>query len=206
MLKKLITGAAIMGTLMTAGRGHSADSIQELIRGQKTTTVDTKLMGKLAPKVGIFARNIATIDQEEKVKTFGVVDISYPIGKGVDVVGEAQLSPQSGFVPRVGLQYFKEEGDLSTYLASTVPLTKPFDSENVIALQYRPKLSDSLGLFTSLENVTNFGKEGHNFSAQKIRLGLETKGYQFGIAADLLETGKKPKVSSTIGAFVRKEF
>jgi hypothetical protein len=206
MLKKIITGAAILGALMFGGRANAASGSVEIMAGDKSTTLDLKVAGELVPRLGIFARNRTTVDYDKQVSTFGLIDLSYNLVEGLDVVAEAQFSPQAGFVPRLGLQYFHQFGDLSTYFLSTVSLSENPDSENVASLQYKPKITEEMKLYSSLEALTNIGGEGHNFSVQRLRLGLDASGFQFGVAGDFLEIGNEAQVSCNVGGFVSGEF
>jgi hypothetical protein len=50
-----------------------------------------------------------------------------------------------------------------------------------------------------------FDSEGNIKSYQWMHLGLEVKGIQFGLAANLDEYGLNPSVESNFGVFIRKE-
>jgi hypothetical protein len=73
-------------------------------------------------------------------------------------------------------------------------------------LKLTPAITQGLKLFTQLEAMTLAGTEGHRFSTQRARLGLDLKGYQLGAAADLTESGTGPEIGYNIGGFVQKEF
>jgi hypothetical protein len=50
-----------------------------------------------------------------------------------------------------------------------------------------------------------FNSSGNIKSYQWIRLGLDIKGFQFGLAGNLDEYGSKPSVEPSFGLFFRKE-
>ena len=50
-----------------------------------------------------------------------------------------------------------------------------------------------------------FDANAHIKSYQWIRLGLEARKFQFGLAANIDEMGPEPIVESNFGVFVRKE-
>lgn len=72
--------------------------------------------------------------------------------------------------------------------------------------RYAPPIGEHWKLFTGLELFTLFNKSGHTFSVQRIRLGLDFKGYQFGLASNLSEAGKKFSTDNNFGGFIRKSF
>jgi hypothetical protein len=56
-----------------------------------------------------------------------------------------------------------------------------------------------------LELFSAFGQEGHLSSVQRIRAGVDYKGYQFGPALDLRES-PFAETDINIGGFLRKQF
>lgn len=50
-----------------------------------------------------------------------------------------------------------------------------------------------------------FESEGNIKSYQWFRLGLEIKGLQFGLAANMDEYGPNPSIETNFGLFIRKE-
>jgi len=59
------------------------------------------------------------------------------------------------------------------------------------------------------ENITDVSRRGHDFSTQRIRLGVERNGWGAGAAADMTETGNSPKprdIGWNVGPFVSKKF
>lgn len=72
-------------------------------------------------------------------------------------------------------------------------------------LQYKPEINDRIKLYTRLQMLNLFDAGGNIKSYQWFRLGLEVKGTQFGLAADLDEYGPNPSVTGNFGVFIRKE-
>jgi hypothetical protein len=75
----------------------------------------------------------------------------------------------------------------------------------MMILQYKPEINDRIKLYTRLQMLNLFDSGGNIKSYQWMRLGLEVKGIQFGLAADLDEYGPHPSVESNFGLFLRKE-
>lgn len=74
-------------------------------------------------------------------------------------------------------------------------------------LFYQPKINETWKVFTQLTFEPLYGAEGHIYSYQQLRLGLEYKNLiQFGIGANWEQFGRSFALSQNYGLFVRKEF
>jgi len=205
-IKKMVAGVAIAASMMggmpsVANAGGSV----EVMAGDKSTTLDTKVMTKVAPRTNLFLRGRTSVDYQGEVGYFGLADLSVNLVDGLDAVAEAQFIPGVGVVPRLGLGYFKKVDDFSVYGLATAGLNgENVDAEFVANLRYAPQLTDDLNLVLNLENVTNVGEQGHNFSVQRLRTGLEHDNYEFGLAADLTEAGGE--VTPNVGGYAAIKF
>jgi hypothetical protein len=72
-------------------------------------------------------------------------------------------------------------------------------------VQFKHPLSDSTKLFTRLQFLNIFNAGGNIKSYQWVRLGLDIKNFQFGLAMNLDEYGPSPSVEGSLGIFFRKE-
>jgi hypothetical protein len=206
---------AVAGAVLAAGlmlgtpKAANADSI-ELMAGNKNTTMDLKASASIAERLGVFIRARPSVDYSGEISTFGLMDLSVGLGGGLDAVGEVQAAGGS-VVPRAGLQYFIRTGDFSLYALGTAGLDAAPCLEALVALRYAPMLRGSLRLLAAAEDVTDARPAGHIFSTQRIRLGLEWKGWGAGAAADLTETGNRPDYDEgsfgyNAGGFLSKTF
>ncbi|MBU0456685.1 MAG: hypothetical protein KKD75_00920 [Nanoarchaeota archaeon] len=189
-LKKMVAGVAI-ATSMVCGASNiaNASGSVEVMAGNENTTLDTKINASVAPRTNLFVRGRTSADYQGEVSYFGLADLSVNLVDGLDAVAEAQFIPGIGVVPRLGLQYFGKFGDFSVYGLATAGLSgENVDAEFLANLKYAPKLTDDLNLVLNLENVTNVGEQGHNFSVQRLRIGLGIDNYKFGVATDLTES------------------
>ncbi len=206
-LRKFATGAAIAATLALSPMAARAEGSLELMAGHQTTTLDTKISAEVAPKTGLFIRQMTTTDYEGEVSTFGLADVSYKVVGGLDVVGEVQAAPGMGIIPRVGAQYFGQLGDLTLYVLGTVKAGEKPDGEFVTAIGYSPKLAEGVSLLTSMENLTSVGESGHQFSVQRLRAGVTlAEKYQIGVGADLTEVGNEGTLDTNVGGFAGLKF
>jgi len=189
-----------------AGEASGAGGSVEVMGGQANTTLDVKLSGEVAPRTGIFVRNRTTVDYNNQVSPFTLADLTFNIAGGLDAVAEVQMAPGMGAVPRLGVQYFKAFGDFSVYGLATGKARENPNAEMIVLLRYMPRLSERIKGFAQVEALSDIGRTGHEYSTQRIRLGLDISGYRLGAAADLVETGNKAAMSYNMGGFVSKNF
>ena len=70
---------------------------------------------------------------------------------------------------------------------------------------YTTTINGDWKLYSSLELFSVFGEIGHLSSVQRIRIGLDKKGYQFGLAVNLNES-RFTEFDRNSGLFLRKQF
>ncbi len=205
MINKITTAAALAATLLFGVPEAKAD-YAELMAGHNSATLDLRVGVELAPKLNLFTINRITADYDNDVGYFGLADLSYNVVGGLDFVMETQAAPGMGVVERAGLQYFAKIDELSIFGIGTCSLQKNPTGEFALNIRYTPTLTDDVNLMFGLEDVTNVGEQGHNFSEQRLRAGVKVDKYEFGASVDLAETGNEADFSYNIGGFVRVSF
>ncbi len=198
-LKKLITGLTLLSSTASATPFVSA----ELTPMNEKSVLDFKFGGDISDNIGFFSRSIVGINYKKEISYFSLIDLVFPLRNGFDLLLEAQLiqGSEPEVVPRIGLQYFKElKEDVNLFALYTMALNGKLNGEFVFSGNYTPKLNNKLNYVLNLENVTNFGDQGHNFSVQRIRTGLKHGNIEFGPALNLSED---PAFSYNAGGFVR---
>jgi len=209
-LGKALAGSVLAAGLMLASpKPARADSI-ELMAGNKNATLDLKASADITNRLGVFIRARPSVDYAGNLSSFGLADLTINLSGGLDAIGEVQLFGGRA-VPRAGMQYFTKTGDFSLYTLATIGLDSRPYLESLAVLRCAPALYKTLRLLAQVENVTDVGASGHDFSTQRIRLGVEWKGWGAGAAADLTETGNSPKPRDgtfgwNAGGFVSKRF
>lgn len=209
-LDRMLAGAVLAaGLMLTSPKPAKADSI-ELVAGHKSTVMDIKAAADITPKLGVFVRARPSIDYHGTMSSFGLADLCIKLHGGLDAVAEVQTTGGKA-VPRAGGQYFFKSGPLGFFTAANIGMdAKPYiewDSE----LGLSPTIRENLNILTRIENLSDFDTKGNIFSTQRMRLGIEWKGWGAGAAVDLTELGHAPKASDgtfayNIGGFVSKRF
>ena len=125
--------------------------------------------------------------------------------KGLASVAEFQYDQDIGLVPRLGAEYYFERGNFNLFLLATAGI-KEGDIQIVTNLQYTPRIVDKKQIFGNLEAVTGLSKNGHDYSIQKIRLGLKMDSNILGIGLELNEDGNEGEISYNLGPFYLRKF
>jgi len=185
--------------------GYAANGALEMMSGDKSSTLETKLSVPLTKKSYLFIRNRNDSDHEGKASHFTLADAGYTLGSGIDAFCEAQFN-EGPMSYGTGLQYFKKSGDLSLVLVPSISLNKEKDLNYQVILKYNPSISKDLRLLTQLEVLSGFRKGERLYGIERARIGLEKKGYTLGIASDTNQTGSSNKTYSNIGGFIGIEF
>jgi hypothetical protein len=180
----------------------------ELMLGHKYGTVNLAFSRNFSQtsRLGFFHMNTIQVDYEDKNNNdFILQDQVYvETFKNLRIAGGVVYS-QGGFNTTLGLQYVYGGKKLFILCAPRVNIESDPSYDIMTIIQYKPQINDKLKLYTRLQMLNLFNSEGNMKSYQWFRLGLEVKGIQFGLAADLDENGPDPSVTSNLGVFIRKE-
>jgi hypothetical protein len=180
----------------------------ELMMGNKYGTVNLAFSRNFSPtsRLGFFHMNTVQFDYKDDNKnSFILQDLMYvETFKNLRVAGGVAYSP-GGFDPTVGLQYVISGKKLLFLFAPRVNIESDPSYDIMTILQYKPQINEKLKLYTRLQMLNLFNSDGNIKSYQWLRLGVEMKGIQFGLAADFDEYGPDPSVTGNYGVFIRKE-
>lgn len=180
----------------------------ELMMGNNYGTVNFSFNKNFSPtsRFGFSHLNTVQFDYKDKNKNSFILQnlIYVETIKNLRVAGGVAYS-LGGFNATAGLQYSYSGEKLIIRCTPRVNI-KSNPSYNVMTiLQYKPKINDHAKLFTRIQLLNIFDDGGNIKSYQWMRLGLEVKRIQFGLAANLDEIGPNPTVESNLGLFIRKE-
>lgn len=180
----------------------------ELMIGQRYGTVNLICDKHFSQnsRFGLFHMNTVQFDYKNKIyNSFILQDQLYvETLKNLRISGGVVYS-SGGFNTTAGLQYIYGGKKLFFLCAPRINIENEPSYDLMTILQYKPEINDRLKLYTRFELLHLFNSGGNIKSYQWIRLGLELKGIQIGLAADFDEYGPNPSTKSNFGIFVRKE-
>jgi hypothetical protein len=180
----------------------------ELMVGNKYGSVNlvfNKNFSQTSP-LGFFHMNSVQFDYKDADKnSFILQDLLYvETFKNLRVAGGVAYSI-GGFDPTAGFQYVYSGKKFLFLCAPRINIESDPSYDIMTILQYKPEINDRFKLFTRLQMLNLFNSGGNIRSYQWLRLGLEIKGIQFGLAANIDEYGAHSSVESNFGIFIRKE-
>jgi hypothetical protein len=180
----------------------------ELMMGNIYGTVNVSLNRSFSQKsrLGFFHMNTVQFDYKDELKnSFLLQDLLYvETFKNLRIAAGVAYS-KGGFNTTAGLQYVYSGKKLVFLCAPRVNIESDPSYDIMTIIQYKPSINDNVKLFTRVQMLNLFNSGGNIKSYQWMRLGLEVKGFQFGLAANLDEYGPDPSVESNFGLFLRKE-
>ena len=124
------------------------------------------------------------------------------LGVGGTVVGRIS---GTGAGVDVGVHFFKANKNWMVFALPAVQVSNDPLYSWFSIMRLTPSLSEKWRAYTSLELFSAFRSEGHLVSVQRIRLGVDRKGYQFGLGLNLRQFSRD-NTDSNPGVFVRKQF
>ncbi len=204
-MKKLITYATLGIALMFGKNADAAQGSLEVMAGESQATTDLIAYDSLGKQFGFIFRNRNTVDYESGNSSFSLVDLTYSLGKGIDLITESQFIDGNDVDQRFGAKYFNSHGDFSIFALGTFGFNKENNFEADVVFQYNPQIG-RIPLRSSLEILTNVGDDGNNFTHERVRLGVGKNDYSGGLALDCAQIGKEFDSSYVIGLYLKKDF
>ena len=195
----MTTAATVLGLYTANAYAGSA----EIMVGTESATLDTKIAAPIAGPVSFFCRNRMTVTYPDTVSNFGVMDITYKIGNGFDVIGELQFAGAA--TPWLGAQYAHtfEKANLNAYGLLVLQGTWPLSVQADVVLQWTPEVTKNIDGFLQVESTHYFGARGYDFGKTLTRVGVRKDEFAFGVAADI-STAENVDVNG--GIFAMEQF
>jgi hypothetical protein len=190
-----------IATLLIRGVAFSQIPV-EIFMGNEKSTIDLMFFKYFKNGKGgnsrflFFNRNRASVDyritSKEWLPQFGFTEaVSYnlPLLKGFAPVAVGQVF-NTGVYPKAGIQYYISKGSFTVFTwLITETLSRPTIDYYLLS-RFEPSLTDKLGLFVQAEFVNGFPTDPYkkNTFVQRIRIGLRSMAWQYGIGSDFTET------------------
>lgn len=160
-------------------------------------------------RMTLFSRTRARLtynDDENGINFFSGAYFNYTFksGLGGSIIGRIN---NFGSDADTGIHFYKQKKAWTFFVLPSISLTNGGTYSWFSIIRFRPDLNEEWKLYTSLELFTALNKSDHLASTQRIRLGMDYKTFQFGLAMNLTEVGDDwILVNDNYGVFLRKEF
>ena len=131
--------------------------------------------------------------------------LNYKLFKGLSLTAGFTLNQKTGFRKVAGLQYVFANQKWLLIAVPTIDLSDNHNLETFSLLEFKPKLTDKIGLYTRFQvlYIHNPKDMHHERSFIAVRAGLSIKNYQFGLGADGNWYGPYKVFKDNFGIFAR---
>ena len=183
-----------------------AQSFESMI-GAKRVFIDAQYLKffDAENRISLFSRARATAEyNEQKTDLFTGAYLNYTTESGFGGTILGRISSNNSGID-AGIHYFKATKTLLIYVLPSINLNDELLYSWFSILRYTPELKQDWKLYLSLELFSAFGQVGHLSSVQRLRLGVDKNGYQFGLAININES-RFSDSDVNPGVFLRKKF
>jgi hypothetical protein len=131
--------------------------------------------------------------------------ISYEIYKGFALSTGGNFTKVTGLSPTMGLQYVFANPSWLFVATPNLIFTTGTTASILAILEYKPTLTNQLTLYSRIQCLYNhnFKSSTHKRSYVQIRMGIEYKKYQFGLASNIDYFGPDKSFKENYGVFMR---
>lgn len=186
----------------------------EFYTGSKRTGVDLmwfknfkNLKGEKFPFL-FFSRNRASVDYHNSPTVFASTNaVSCNFKNGFGAVSVSSFL-NSGFTPKAGIQFYKQNNDFMFFGWLVTDLKKEGNIDVFGLFRYQPKITEKWRIFGQLElfPIYNLNRKFWNIT-QRVRLGIKYEQIVFGLMTDLNQSGiNELTTTENSGGFLRYEF
>jgi hypothetical protein len=134
--------------------------------------------------------------------------VSFEIYKGFGIATGLSVNRVAGLTPIVGLEYVFVNKKMLIVVTPTYHLSKNKNMEGLTLIEYKPKLSEKINLYSRFQALynLNYKNNTHERSYMQIRLGIGIGSYQFGVASNFDYYGPTKVYKDNYGLFFRHSF
>lgn len=180
----------------------------EIMQGDKNLFIDVQWLKPIVANKDswtIFNRTRATVDNGTS-QLFNGTYLNYTTKNKIGLSLTGKLTNSDNAI-EIGPHFRHNSNNLYIFILASWKVSNELSYSLFVITRWRPKLSDKLKLFSSLELFSSFQENKIDSNVQRIRLGLDMKFLQFGFASNINTSRsffKDPYVNT--GVFIRKEF
>ena len=127
---------------------------------------------------------------------------SYNLGKGFSLGVGGELQRPGAFI-MLGIQYAYVRPQLLLVLFPSVNLNGTQQYAQLSLIEFRPKITQHLSLYSRVQLLVNTNFKSYDRGYQQIRLGLQHKNIQYGLAATFDQFDSNNITTTNYGVFTR---
>ena len=179
----------------------------EFMMGNKYGSINITFTRKFSPesRFGVFHLNSLEFDYDEEYKNSIILkDLLF-----VETVKNLKLAgggiyTNGGLSAQAGLIYSLKTDNFLVLCNPGITVENDPVYDIMTIFQFTPKINDQLHLHARAQFLNVFNSEMNLKSYQRMRLGVENKGWCYGLAFNLDENGPNPSAETNFGVFVQK--
>ena len=156
-------------------------------------------------KFSLFSRTRATAEYDgasNDIFTGAYLNYTNSTGFGATILG--RIASRNAGIDG-GIHFFKARPNWMIFALTSIQINDELLYSWFSILRYTPALNKSAKLYLGLELFTAMGSEGHLSSVQRLRVGIDHRGFQFGLALNMTES-RFAETDINPGIFIRKQF
>jgi len=158
-------------------------------------------------KWSIYSHNLVAYHYHDNKTAFLIFNkLSYTFNSGIgfsaNLVGKTHH-----FYPSVGLHFDKKINHTSIFVLITYPIDKNCYNETFLIFGYKYPVAKKLKFVSQSEFYASLQRWSHNYSVEKLKLGLEFHKTQTGIFNESAQNGGKFNLKTiNFGWYLKQEF
>ncbi|WP_319590059.1 hypothetical protein [uncultured Draconibacterium sp.] len=180
----------------------------ELMLGNNYGSINITFTKKFSPesRFGVFHLNSLEFDYDDEYKNSIILkDLLFvETVKNLKVAAGA-IYTDGGMAAQAGLIYSLKTDKFFVLCNPGINIESDPVYDIMTIFQFTPKINDQLHLHASARCLNVFTADSNLKSYQWMRIGLEKKGWTYGLAFNLDEHGPNPSVETNFGVFVQKD-
>ncbi len=181
----------------------------EVMPGTENVFVDIQFlenMGDSSFKYVAYNQTRAIISQENTANMSTVIFFNYKTKPGLGLTLASRITSANGASGLFGLSYLNINNRFLIYSLLALEQHDETRYGSFSVFKFYPPINDVWKVYSSLEVNSLINKDIHLDSVQRLRIGLDYKNNQFGLAANLREMGEDYTMIENYGLFFRKVF
>lgn len=190
----------------------------EVLAGHRLLVFQSVIIKPFAPGskfkfFGLATASAGYQNQPSQNSTILLATVKYEFLPHLSVFGGAGFRTLPGFRPTGGLDYVRTSPVWLLVVKQSVDLSPTHNLQSLFLVAYKPRFSKKLGLYSRVQGqyIENprapEGAGSHVLSYLFLRLGLDYRQVQFGLAANYnWISPRQQQQQDNYGVFVRKEF